>query len=138
MTQEQITIIRQNWDVLKPDAKQVGYLLYEKLFTDAPFLRPMFDEDITNQACKLAAVISFVVSKLHRLEDIFPDLQDIGAKHNQYNIPEHWYDVIGQCLITTLKDESGSMWNKEQEMAWLSLYSVLKEQMLLGQKRKNL
>jgi hemoglobin-like flavoprotein len=138
MTQEQIFIIRQSWDVLKPDAKQVGLLLYEKLFTDAPFLRPMFDGEIYNQACKLAAVISFVISKLHRLEDIFPDLRDIGAKHSQYNIPEHWYDIIGQCLIAALKDESGSMWSKEQETAWLSLYAVLKEQMLTGQNRKRL
>jgi nitric oxide dioxygenase len=133
MTEEQILTIRQSWEMVKPGAKQVGRSLYDKLFVALPHVRHMFDEDINQQACKLAAVISFVVTKLHRLEDIFPDLRSIGSKHAHYHIPLAWYDVVGQCLVDAIKDESGREWNAGVEETWFGLYNILKEQMLLGQ-----
>lgn len=133
MTEEQKIIIRQSWEKVKPGAKQIGRSLYDKLFVGLPHVRHMFDEDINQQACKLAAVVSFVVTKLHRLEDIFPDLRNIGAKHAHYHIPLAWYDVVGQCLIDTIKEESDASWDGTTEEAWVRLYSILKEQVLLGQ-----
>jgi nitric oxide dioxygenase len=133
MTEEQILTIRQSWELVKPGAKQIGRTLYDKLFVALPHVRHMFDEDINQQACKLAAVVSFVVTKLHRLEDIFPDLRNIGSKHTQYHIPLAWYDVVGQCLIDAIKEESGTSWSAHIEETWLRLYNILKEQMLLGQ-----
>jgi nitric oxide dioxygenase len=133
MTEEQILTIRQSWEKVKPGAKDIGRSLYDKLFVALPHVRHMFDEDINQQACKLAAVVSFVVTKLHRLEDIFPDLRSIGSKHAQYHIPLAWYDVVGQCLIDAIKEESGTSWNGDIEETWLRLYNILKEQMLLGQ-----
>jgi hemoglobin-like flavoprotein len=133
MTEEQIVIIRQSWEKVKPGARQIGRSLYDKLFVALPHVRHMFDEDINQQACKLAAVVSFVVAKLHRLEDIFPDLKSIGSKHEKYNIPLAWYDVVGQCLIDAIKEESRDSWNDHIGDTWLTLYNILKEQMLLGQ-----
>lgn len=133
MTQEQIEILKSSWTAIKPENKRIGFLLYEKLFSAAPFLRAMFDGDISTQACKMVAVINFVISKLHRLEDIYPDLQDIGAKHRKYQIPEHWYDVVGDCLIDALKAESAMSWSFQIDNAWRDLFSELKAQMLLGQ-----
>jgi hemoglobin-like flavoprotein len=135
MMQEQIAILKASWATVKPENKRIGFLLYEKLFSTAPFLRVMFDGDITTQACKLVAVISFVISKLHRIEDIFPDLQDIGAKHKQYRIPDNWYDVVGNCLVEALKEESGNTWNDDIEGEWRELYRLLKAQMQEGQNR---
>ncbi len=133
ITEEQILLIRESWEKVKPGAKQIGWNLYDKLFVKLPGVRHMFDADINQQACKLAAVVSFVVTKLHRLEDIFPDLRNIGLKHANYHIPLDWYDVVGQCLIDTVKEASGKSWNGQMEVAWFRLYNVLKEQVLLGQ-----
>jgi nitric oxide dioxygenase len=133
MTDEQILIIRQSWEKVKPGAKQIGQALYDKLFVKLPHVRHMFNEDVNQQACKLAAVISFVVTKLHRLEDILPDLKSIGLKHTNYHIPLAWYDVVGECFINAIKEESGTSWNSHIEDSWVRLYNVLKEQVLLGQ-----
>jgi nitric oxide dioxygenase len=133
MTEEQILTIRHSWEKVKPGAKQIGRSLYDKLFLELPHVRHMFNEDINQQACKLAAVVSFVVTKLHRLEDIFPDLRNIGSKHARYYIPLAWYDIVGQCLVNAIKEESDASWNQEIEDTWLMLYNILKDQMLLGQ-----
>lgn len=133
MTEEQIQTIRDSWERVRPAARQIGRSLYDKLFEKLPHVRHMFNDDINQQACKLAAVMSFVVGKLHRLEDIFPDLRHIGAKHADYHIPLAWYDVVGRCFIDAIKDESGNSWTTEMEDTWLRLYTILKEQMLLGQ-----
>ena len=95
----------------------------------------MFNDDIDQQSCKLAALVTFVVTKLHRLEDIFPDLRNIGFRHKPYHIPVAWYDIVGQCLINAIKDESIASWNNKVEETWLRLYNILKEQILLGQEK---
>jgi hemoglobin-like flavoprotein len=133
MTDEQIILIQQSWDELKPEARQIGRSMYDKLFIALPHVRQMFKEDVNEQACKLAAVVTFVVSKLHRFSDIFPDLRSIGEKHKGYHIPEAWYDVVGNCLVDSIKEGTGSGWNQQKEDAWLALYAELKKRVQEGQ-----
>lgn len=130
MTELQIQLIQQQWEWLKPDAKIIGRSLYNKLFVAAPFIRHLFNDDITEQSCKMAAVITFVVSKLHRLNDILPDIRDIGAKHSRYVIPSVQYDLIGNCLMETLRESTGDKWTIELQGAWITLYEILKTNMI--------
>jgi hemoglobin-like flavoprotein len=136
MTEDQIILIRRSWGMLQPDAPQAGHLLYEKLFATLPQVRHFFKDDVDEQACKLAALITFVVSKLHRFPDIFPDLLAIGEKHKHYHIPEAWYDAVGNCLVQTIKESTGSSWNTLTEEAWTVLYNELKSKVLEGAQLK--
>jgi hemoglobin-like flavoprotein len=136
MTQQQVQLIQQQWELLKPDSKIIGRALYEKLFAKAPFIRHLFNEDITEQSCKMAAVLNFIVAKLHRLDDILSDIHDIGVKHRHYKIPPVDYDVVGACLMEAIKEHAASGWNEELHEAWQNLYNTLKTTMLSAQEEK--
>lgn len=133
MTQQQIHLIQQSWKMIKPIGNQAGFLFYEKLFAMAPEIRHLFQQDISNQAGKLVSILGTVVSNLEHLEGLLPHVQRLGANHNRYGaLPKH-YDVVGQCIIETLRDALGCNWNIELELAWTSAFKVLKDIMIQAQ-----
>lgn len=133
LTHRQVLILYQSWDQLRPHSRQLTQALYERLFVQLPQVRHWFAEDMHEQSCKLAAVLNFVIGKLHRLEDIFPDLRDIGRKHSSHKIPIEWYDAVGDCLVTEIKLALSAEWNPEYQEAWLKLFTILKERVWEGQ-----
>ena len=126
----QTRLIQEHWAVVKDNSKLIGRSLYEKLFYKAPFIRHLFNEDITEQSCKLAAVINFVVSKLHRLDDILTDIKDIGRKHRQYKLTEQDFKIVGDCLFEAIKENDSDLWNEKLENAWKDLYTILMRTMM--------
>lgn len=133
MTQEQIRLVQQSWELVKPIAKDAAIIFYDKLFIAAPGVRYLFKEDNSVQAAKLAMMLNFVVGKLHRIDDIIDEVQNLGARHNKYGAkPEH-YEVVGSCLIATLKEGLGENWNDELQEAWVSAYTLLKNAMIAAQ-----
>jgi methyl-accepting chemotaxis protein len=133
LTHKQVLILRQSWEKLRPGSRRLTQALYERLFVQLPQVRHLFAEDMHEQSCKLAAVINFVMGKLHRLEDIFPDLRDIGKKHSAYAIPIEWYDAVGNSLVAEIKLSLTEDWDAELEEAWTALFQVLKRWVWDGQ-----
>jgi len=133
MTQKEINLIKASWASVIPIAEEAGGIFYERLFSVAPELRQMFSIDITAQAKKLTDMITYVVLNLDKLYEILHDIKELGAKHKAYGTkPEH-YQIVGECLIWTLKKGLGDDWNEELENAWATAYNVLADGMIAGQ-----
>ncbi len=81
-------------------------------------------------------MLGYVVAKLNHLGDIINEVQQLGARHHQYGSkPEH-YDVVGQCLLATLKDGLGDKWNDEVEKAWQAAFSIIKQRCCRHKKQR--
>ena len=135
MTQQQITLVQKSWELVKPIAKQAGLSFYEKLFIAAPGIRHLFKEDVTEQSGKLAMMLNFVVTKLHRLDDIKDEIHKLGVTHHQYGAKSEHYDLVGRCLLETLQEGLGNKWDDELRDAWTVVYTELKETMLKAQQK---
>ncbi len=133
MTHQQIAHIKESWSLIVPMAEQAGLLFYQKLFAAAPSVRHMFKQDINPQANKLMQVLGYVVSKLHKMDELLPEVQKLGARHNQYGAEPAHYEVVGQCLVATLKEGLGSHWNPEVQDAWLTAFNTIKNVMIVAQ-----
>lgn len=133
MTQEQIQLVQQSWKKVMPVAKQAGLIFYSKLFEAAPGVRHLFKEDITEQANKLVTILGYVVVKLNDLEALLPEVRRLGVRHNSYGTEPAHYEVVGQCLIATLKEGLGSEWTAEVQDAWVTAYNTLKNVMIVAQ-----
>lgn len=133
MTQQQVNLVQQSWGQVLPIAKQAGLLFYSKLFEAAPGVRPLFKPDISEQANKLVTILGYVVSKLNRMEELLPEVQKLGARHNSYGAEAAHYEVVGQCLIATLKEGLGDAWTPEVQNAWITAYNTLKNVMIVAQ-----
>lgn len=133
MTHQQINLVQQSWSQVLPIAKQAGLLFYSKLFEAAPGVRHLFKPDISEQANKLVTILGYVVSKLNRMEELLPEVQKLGARHNGYGAEPAHYEVVGQCLIATLKEGLGNSWTPEVQDAWVTAYNTLKNVMIVAQ-----
>lgn len=133
MTKEQIRLVQQSWATVAPFAKQAGHIFYTKLFEAAPEVRHLFKPDISPQATKLVTILGYVVSKLNHMEELLPAVQQLGARHNNYGTEPMHYEVVGQCLIATLKEGLGAAWTAEVQDAWITAYNTLKNVMIVAQ-----
>ena len=133
MTQNQINLVQQSWTHVLPIAKNAGLLFYTKLFEAAPGVRHLFKEDISGQANKLVTILGYVVSKLNHMNELLPAVKQLGVRHNDYGAEPFHYEVVGQCLIATLKEGIGDEWTPEIQDAWITAYNTLKNVMIVAQ-----
>jgi hemoglobin-like flavoprotein len=130
MTTNQIQSVKDSWNFVAENISDPGMIFYNQLFTLDPDLKALFKEDRAAQSKKLITMLSFVVSKLDKINEIVPQVKALGARHNKYNVkPEH-YRTVAQALLKTLEMALGERWNDETKSAWIAAYTILSTTMI--------
>jgi hemoglobin-like flavoprotein len=138
MTKEQIHLIENSWGHVLINSGDIGKQFYSKLFAANPDLKKLFSEDVNSQAAKLIATITFVVHKLNDVEGIMEDVLDLGRRHAKYNVKVEDFDSIARALIQTLGASMPNEWTNELEYAWIAVYRMLSETMIIGMRERKL
>ena len=133
MNEHQILKIKNSWSIISSNHKEIGMAFYNRLFEMAPVVRHLFKGDIHTQAGKLTTILAYVVSKVDRYEEIVDQVRDLGQRHSAYGAAAEHYDVVGACLIATLREALHDLWDAETEKAWLTAFTIIKQNMLEGQ-----
>lgn len=131
MTQKQVGIVKSSWSIVKTlDPEVVGSLFYGRLFEIAPELKPLFRNPIPEQSKKLLAMLSYVINKLDKLNEVADEVARLGQRHLQYGVKEEHYGIVGEALLLTLKKGVGNSWTDEMEEAWSDCYKILSSAMM--------
>jgi hemoglobin-like flavoprotein len=131
MTTYQINLIKTTWQAAAANAEVVGHLFYNRLFEIAPEVKPMFSRaTIPEQSKKLLAMLSYVISKLDKLDEITDEVTKLAHRHVKYGVVEKHYGYVGAALLWTLEKGLGDLWNKEVNQAWATCYAVLSDAMI--------
>jgi len=133
MKAQQIQLVKETWSYVITKSDEAGELFYSRLFEVAPGVRHLFKGEIKEQAHKLMSMVTYVVTKLEKLDTILGEVRSLAQRHTKYGAKAEHYAVVGECLIYTLKSGLGHRWNKETEEAWLAVYGVLSNAMIEGQ-----
>lgn len=133
MSPLQIKLVRETWGFIIAKSDKAGELFYARLFEVAPGVRPLFKEDITLQARKLMNTVTYIVTKLDKLDTIMGEVKSLAQRHKKYGTLKEHYPVVGDCLIHTLKTGLGERWSPQIESAWVAVYTVLANAMIEGQ-----
>ena len=131
MTEEQIQVVKKTWKIFREiDPVLIGDVFYSKLFVDLPEVKHLFKIPRPEQSRKLIDMLSVIVGRLDRLDEITEDIEQLAIRHVTYGAkPEH-YKAIGRTLIWTLKQGLGVDWTPEVEEAWISCYKTLSDTMI--------
>lgn len=132
MTFHQIQLVKDSYQLVAAlPAETVGKLFYDRLFATAPEVRPLFSRTaVPEQSKKLLATLTYVITRLDRLESVVADVEALARRHVRYGVQEHHYVVVGQALLWTLEQGLGKAWTPEVQAAWLACYTLLSETML--------
>lgn len=133
MTPRQKAIIQDTWQQIVPIADQAASMFYDRLFEIDPKLRALFmAADMASQRRKLVDALSTVVGALDRVEEIVPDLEDLGRRHVGYGVKNEHYDTVGGALLWTLEKGLADGWTAETQMAWTAAYTMVSGSMRDG------
>ena len=135
ITDKQILLVKNSWSYVVTDTEAAGKLFYQRLFEVAPGVRNLFQGEIKFQARKLMNMVTLIVTKLHKLDEIMDEVKSLAQRHNRYGAEPAHYQVVGECLIWTLEKGLGDKWNEETAQAWIAVYGVLADAMIKNQVR---
>ena len=131
MTDAEIRLVKQSWRTLRAiDPAIVGDLFYSKLFMANPSLRNMFPKKMNDQYNKLMEMLSVIIARLDRMEELNEDIAAMARRHVQYGVRPAHYKLVGNALLWTLRQGLGQDWTLEVEQAWTKCYSNLADTMM--------
>jgi hemoglobin-like flavoprotein len=125
MTPRQVALIRRSWGQVLPIRERAAELFYDRLFTLAQDVRPLFRGDMREQGRKLTTMIGFVVARLDRLGEIVPAVEALGRRHTGYGVDDAHYEPVGRALLETLGAALGDAIGPEGIAAWADAYGTL-------------
>lgn len=128
-----VEVLEESFDLVAPQGDELISKFYDNLFETAPAVQPLFAHvDMEGQRQALLNMLIVVRESLRDLDDIVPDLEDLGARHVQYGAMAEHYPVVGEVLIGTMSEVAGDAWKPEYTSAWQEAYGVVQGVMLAG------
>ena len=131
MTDAEIRLVKQSWKTLRAiDPVIVGDLFYSKLFIANPSLRNMFPKKMDEQYTKLMDMLSVIIARLDRMDELNEDIAAMTRRHVHYGVRPTHYKLVGNALLWTLRQGLGQDWTIDVEQAWTKCYSNLADTMM--------
>lgn len=129
----EVETLEESFDLVAPQGDELIRKFYDDLFEVAPSVKPLFaNVDMEGQRQALLNMLVVLRESLRDLDDIVPDLEELGARHAEYGAkPEH-YPVVGEVLIGAMAEVGGDAWKPEYTAAWQEAYAVVQDVMVSG------
>jgi len=124
MTPEQGQLVRLSFVQVMDRKQDVGRIFYDRLFAIAPDLRPLFKNDIDQQAQKLMDMLALAIGHLKNPTGLSVMLEGLGRRHVGYGVQDQHYAIVGEALIWSLQKALGADFTPPLRDAWIALYTV--------------
>jgi hemoglobin-like flavoprotein len=125
MTPEQAQIIKLTFAQVMRNKDKVGVTFYDRLFTIAPEVRPLFKGDVAEQSRKLMDTLALAVGMLREMPTLMMTLQGLARRHVGYGVRDEHYDKVGEALLWTLEKGLGDAFTPQVRDAWAALYATV-------------
>ena len=133
MTQQQIIIVKKSWSIFRGiDPLLIGEVFYSRLFQEEPALKKMFPANMQQQYQKIIDMLSLMVARLERMDELKTEMAALGSRHVGYGVKERHYAVVGNALLWTLQQGLGRDWNEATKEAWTLCYEMISQAMMSG------
>lgn len=138
MESHQISLVKNSWKIFQAiNPVLVGDVFYTKLFMTAPKLRHLFSHSKEEQSKKLIDMLSIVVARLERLDELTEDIRQLALRHAGYGVKAEHYATVGSALLWTLETGLGNDWTREVGDAWKACYAMIADTMIAAAAAKN-
>ena len=129
MNAEQIKLVQDSFEQVKPIADKAAEIFYTRLFQVAPHTRHMFKGDMRKQGAMLMSTLGLAVGSLNDLDKIIPAVRALGKRHAGYNVRFEHFAIVGDAFLWTLDQAFGPAFTPELKSAWTEAYLTLADVM---------
>ncbi len=132
MTPEQIRLVIDSIEDLRPRADDVARRFYEELFALAPDAEPLFSTDMSLQRAKLFNELDEIAHAIPTLDAFVERAQQLGSEHVDFGVQRRHYTAFGTVLLSVLAEFLGNTFTPEMEEAWRRAYNLVADSMQRG------
>lgn len=118
-------LLKSTFERLRPIPKGAGLTFYGRLFELDPALRPLFGDNLENQASMFVTALNMAVLGLVEEGFVPHSVRELGARHAHYGVDESSYATFGEALLWTLEQLLGERFTPEVRDAWSEAYETL-------------
>ncbi len=131
LTGVQISLIKKSWEVFRTiDPLIIGDVFYSRLFLQRPALEKLFKPSMEAQYLKLVDMLTVIVSRLERIEEVTEEIRQMAVRHVAYGVKAKHYAAVGEALLWTLERGLGNDWTAATKQAWSECYAMLAAEMI--------
>ncbi len=121
----------KGYELMKNQVEDIVADFYEKLFSDYPEVKPLFDSsNIKEQEKKLAGAISLLVNNINDGDRLVSVLSGLGKSHQKFGATEAHYSAVATTLLAVIKNNIGRKWTKKIAQNWQVVLSEAADVML--------
>ena len=124
-----VELIRTSWQLVEPQAEEIGKHFYSTLFSRAPETRDLFPVNMEVQRSRLLRALVHVVQMVDQPDDLVPFLQQLGRDHRKFGVLSQHYAAVGEALLSAIATYSGENWTPEVSKAWHGAYGIVADAM---------
>lgn len=130
LEEAEIELLRESLAYLQERKDLATAVFYENLFEIDPGLRPMFDDDLTEQSNKALFAFGAVVAQIHDIDVCREMTRGLAARHVGYGVvPEH-YPKVGAAVLMTVSMVMGDAMTPRIADAWQKAYDAVSGAMI--------
>jgi nitric oxide dioxygenase len=134
MTEETKAIIKATAPVLKEKGEEITATMYPILFKKYPEAEKLFENATPDQHKKLANAVYAYAANIDKLENLSKGIETMALAHVKTMVkPEH-YPMVGDALLTAIKQVLGEAATEEVMDAWAEAYGFLAEVLIAREK----
>lgn len=106
---------------------------YQLLFARYPQVQRLFGRNSSREQQKmLQDTLLAVIEHLDDPSWLSETLATLGATHLDYEVEDHMYPWVGECLVAALEETLAEAWTPAHAAAWSEAYGVLTSLALAG------
>ena len=129
MNSDQIKLVQDSFEKVRPISETAAELFYKRLFELNPSFKSLFKGDMKTQGIMLMKMLDYAVTGLDEPDKIIPAIKDLGKRHVGYGVKEEYYETVGEALLWTLEKGIGEDFTRDVKEAWAEAYKLLSDTM---------
>jgi hemoglobin-like flavoprotein len=130
VTPEQIGLVEQTLDAIKPVFDNLAADFYRRLFEADSSIQAMFTTEPAIQRAKLTAELEQVMRSIRDHDAFLARARTLGRQHEAYGVRPRHYATARAALMAALAGELGDRWTTQVAAAWQAAYDLTSEAML--------
>ncbi|MCW5962592.1 MAG: hypothetical protein KIT83_01030 [Bryobacterales bacterium] len=122
MTADQHILIRKTFAKVLPFSAEAAALFYQRLFELNPGLRSLFPADTEHQGRMFIQTLAVIVKSVDRLDQIRPELENLGRRHAGYGARPQDYQTVRAALLWTIGQMAAEIFTSAASEAWTEMF----------------
>ena len=131
------TLLHESFEIAVENEGALTKRFYELLFSRYPQARALFGRNVPAQQQKMLQ--DTLLAVLEHLDDptwLSETLATLGATHVDYEVEDHMYPWVGECLIAALEETVGERWTPAHAAAWAEAYAAISSLAIAGAEQR--